>query len=362
IRYSGAKGMVSVDSRIQGDGLFLRNSMIKFQGTSSALEICGSGSRALPFYLNQQLVKILEDLGVPPSSFLALQRAEVKRLRETPGSAAQAAEFLEGTQIPRSLNFPWLIRILQSPVFNISFNEDIFLRSLVKLAILIRLRDIKYKARIPVPKAVTLYGVMDETGILREGEIFCPMATEDGRRQVLVRNSVVITRSPALHPGDIQIVNAVDVPSGHPLRKLHNCVVFSQRGRRDLPSMLSGGDLDGDLYNVIYDETLTPEAIYMPAEYPRVEERVLDRPVQREDIIDFFVTFMQQDQLGRIATSHQVLADQRPDGTLDPDCLLLAELHSTAVDFSKSGTPVCLFPTPEFLGKENIADTIYRSI
>jgi hypothetical protein len=38
--------------------------------------------------------------------------------------------------------------------------------------------------------------------------------------------------------------------------------------------------------------------------------------------------------------SHQILADQKPLGTLDPDCKKLAELHSTAVDFSKTGIAV----------------------
>jgi hypothetical protein len=59
---------------------------------------------------------------------------------------------------------------------------------------------------------------------------------------------------------------------------------------------------------------------------------------------DFFVKFMETDQLGRIATTHQVLADQKPLGTRDPDCKLLAEMHSTAVDFSKTGVPVRFAP------------------
>ncbi|KAI5305850.1 hypothetical protein KEM56_003119 [Ascosphaera pollenicola] len=217
IRYAGAKGMVSLDSRLAGDQLCLRKSMIKFEATGSAIEICGSGIRALPFYLNQQLIKILEDLGVSPSAFMRLQRQEIDRLRSTPGSVAKAADFLEGTHIPRSINFPWLLRTLEKEL-QLSFRDDPFLRALVNLAILIRLRDLKYRARIPVSQAVTLYGVMDETGYLKENEVYCAMTGEDGRTQVLVRNEVVITRSPALHPGDIQIVNAVnvDIPN-HPL-------------------------------------------------------------------------------------------------------------------------------------------------
>ncbi|KAL8778941.1 MAG: hypothetical protein Q9213_007176 [Squamulea squamosa] len=49
---------------------------------------------------------------------------------------------------------------------------------------------------------------------------------------------------------------------------------------------------------------------------------------------------MEQEQLERIATQHMTLADQYEQGTLHPDCIKLAELHSTAVDFSKAGIPI----------------------
>jgi hypothetical protein len=59
-------------------------------------------------------------------------------------------------------------------------------------------------------------------------------------------------------------------------------------------------------------------------------------------MIEFFIQFMESDQLGQIATKHQILADQMEDGTLNPDCIKLAEMHSTAVDFAKTGIPVSL--------------------
>ncbi|KLJ12209.1 hypothetical protein EMPG_12727 [Blastomyces silverae] len=350
IRIAGAKGMISLDSRKKGKSLVLRPSMIKFQVPTSLnasnIEICGSGIRSLPFFLNAQLIKILEDLGVDDSAFLKLQGDEILRLRATATSTTKAARFLDDTNIAKSVGLPWLIGILEA--LGLRHSDDEFLRRVMELTVLIKLRDLKYRARIRVPKAVTLFGIMDETGVLKEGEIFCTSLSDKGHREVLLNPMVVVTRSPAMHPGDVQIAKAVDVPADSPLRQLHNCIAFSQHGPRDLPSMLSGGDLDGDLYNVIFEDTLIPRIISAPAEYPRVKEKVLDRPVVREDIIDFFVTFMQQDQLGRIATIHQTIADQKPLGTFDPQCLLLAELHSTAVDFSKSGVPVDLARIPKF--------------
>jgi hypothetical protein len=55
---------------------------------------------------------------------------------------------------------------------------------------------------------------------------------------------------------------------------------------------------------------------------------------------DFFVTFMETDQLGRICNAHKILADQSDEGVLDPRCVQLAEMASTTVDFSKAGIPV----------------------
>ncbi|EZF76853.1 hypothetical protein H105_01863 [Trichophyton soudanense CBS 452.61] len=345
IRIAGAKGMVSLDTRRKGEFLMLRESMVKFPTDDLYnIEICGAGIRALPFYLNNQIIKILEDLGVPFEAFHQLQQDEINFLYSTFNSTERAAKFLEDSPVPRSLRLPWLFLVLKG--LGIRYTRDPFLKRVMELTTLLRLRDLKYRARIRVPNAVTLYGIMDETGYLKENEIYCVYLGENGRREILVRDNVVITRSPALHPGDIQVVNAVDVPANSPLRKLHNCVAFSQHGDRDLPSMLSGGDLDGDLYNIIYDTRLIPRKTIPPANYPRVEAKELDRKVETEDIIDFFVTFMQQDQLGRIATTHQTIADQSEFGTLDQACLKLAHLHSVAVDYSKSGIAVDVLSIP----------------
>ena len=188
---------------------------------------------------------------------------------------------------------------------------------------------------------LTLLGIMDETGILEEGQIFCTVSSEEKGTSILT-GSVVVTRSPALHPGDVQCASAVKVPADNPLMALRNCVVFSSKGNRDLPSQLSGGDLDGDLFNVIHDASLYPARIAEPADYPIQTPINIGREVVRSDMTAFFIQFMENDQLGRIATLHQTLADQKHLGTFDPDCVSIAGLHSQAVDFSKTGIPVSL--------------------
>jgi hypothetical protein len=49
---------------------------------------------------------------------------------------------------------------------------------------------------------------------------------------------------------------------------------------------------------------------------------------------------METDLLGKLSISHLQLSDQKTAGTLDMQCLLLADLASKAVDYPKTGIPV----------------------
>jgi len=54
-------------------------------------------------------------------------------------------------------------------------------------------------------------------------------------------------------------------------------------------------------------------------------------------MLDFFILYMNFESLGRIDNSHLSFADQSEVYAKDPKCLKLAELHSDAVDFGKTG-------------------------
>lgn len=334
--------MLALDSRLKGKSIFLRESMIKFRDAKSMdLEICDAGYKPRMLNTNEQMIKILEDMGVNHNYFLDLQAEELKRLGSATSSAKNAAKFLQIHSIGDRFDLPRFLRKL--PDMGFSFQDDDFLTDVVETAILIQLRTLKYKARFPVKDGYTLLGIMDETGILEEGQIFC-IIEEDGEAKVITRSDdskVIITRSPALHPGDIQLAKAVTVPADSPLMQLRNCICFSQKGSRDLPSMLSGGDLDGDTYHIIFDVNPRPTQVFLPAEYAKQTPRELTGLVQQKDMTDFFVDFMETDQLGRICNAHKMIADQSAEGVRDPKCIQLAEMASTAVDFSKTGIPVC---------------------
>lgn len=58
--------------------------------------------------------------------------------------------------------------------------------------------------------------------------------------------NVIVAKNPCLHPGDVRVFTAVDVPE---LRNcIRDCIVFPIKGSRPHPNELSGSDLDGDQY------------------------------------------------------------------------------------------------------------------
>ncbi|CAG8616569.1 6366_t:CDS:2, partial [Cetraspora pellucida] len=122
------------------------------------------------------------------------------------------------------------------------------------------------------------------------------------------------------------------------LNHLKNCVVFSQKGDQPLPNCLSG---DGDEFFICFNERIFPMIDHDPMDYsPPKRKELEDRPVEISDICEFFTDFTKNDRIGMIGNLHLALADFHPEGIFHPQCLKLAELHSKAVDFNKTGVPV----------------------
>ncbi|KAI9369211.1 RNA dependent RNA polymerase-domain-containing protein [Aspergillus egyptiacus] len=345
IRMGGAKGMLALDNKLEGSRIHIRPSMIKFSANIKDVEICDMASKPIPLVLNRQVIKIMEDMGVPDRWFSKLQGLRVDQLRRATATTKNTAKFLRGQDVAECIKLYRFFLLLNR--LKLDYKQVPFLRSVVEAMVLRELRLLKHKARIPVQQGITLFGIMDETGFLQENEVYATYDTMEDRFAPPPKFCrLLVTRSPALHDGDVQYVYNRPPPKGHPLTKLKNCIVFNRKGRRDLPSQLSGGDLDGDLYNIIWDPEAAPARVFKPADYPRVDPIDIGRKVTREDMAEFFVEFMLSDRLGVIATKHMILADQMELGTSHSDCRKLAQLHSTAVDFSKTGIPVKLEEMP----------------
>lgn len=200
LRYQGYKGMVSLDPRLPGKRLMLRENMKKFEAPSANhLEICGAGFRPLPMMLNRQLIRILQDLGIPLEAFMKLQQRAVDELRVMTGNAINTSHFLEQTD-SRATNVPSLIYRLWK--VGLDYHQDSFLSKVVEINVITKLRDIRYRGRIPIPidGGVTLYGIMDETCTLKENEVHVVRVSH--HYAMSIGNSLTLRRSPKVDQGE----------------------------------------------------------------------------------------------------------------------------------------------------------------
>ena len=233
IRCGGFKGMVSIAAG-EGDVLSLRPSMSKFDSAHLlSLDIAGRFDRPLPCYLNRPLTKILEDLGVPAATLLSLQRAAVMNVETSKATFVGAAKLLDysGLGVPGKVATLFR-RIKEATGIDFASYQDEFLQATIELVVLHELRYLKFKGRIFLPQSYVLVGVADEDHYLKEGEV-CASVKRSGKSIVYLEGMITISRSPCVHPGDLQIVRAVGrIPDGlaPTLSKLVNCVAFSMKG------------------------------------------------------------------------------------------------------------------------------------
>lgn len=352
IRIQGAKGMVSVDHTLPGRKLCLRPSMIKFYAEDSrTLEVADAFVKPSRFYLNRPLVMMLEELCVIGGyKFLeSLQDTIMNKTRDAVQSLWAAAELFGDYNLGRVYDLSDVFQELHN--MGIDTLDDVFSQQVLRFGVHHIVRDMKYRARIPVPNGWNLVGVADVHGYLEEGQVFACIIPCEGQEPIYLHGPTLVSRSPVSHRGDVQVAWAIGPPPlGSPfeIEPLHNSIVFSTRGARPLPSYLGGGDLDGDEFVCSDHPLLIPQVVYDPAEYGKAQRNTLDRPSTRLDVADFLTEYLYSDTIGLIATNWLTIMDQSPPGVLDPSSThkhkealeVLAELHSKAADYPKTGMPV----------------------
>ncbi|XP_021909790.1 RNA-dependent RNA polymerase 1-like [Carica papaya] len=329
IRYGGYKGVVAIDPE-SSVKLSFRKSMDKFKSDSTNLDVL-AWSKYQPYFLNRQLITLMSSLGVKDDCFRKKQKEALAQLDAMLTDSLRAQDALELMSPGENMHF-------LREMLNCGYKPDSepFLSMMLRSFCAAKLHDLRTKTRIFIRDGRSMMGCLDETGKLEYGQVFVQysganrwevsadsLQISSGNGLHVVQGNVVIAKNPCLHPGDMRVLRAVDVPALH---HMVDCVVFPQKGKRPHPNECSGSDLDDWL---LYSQ--------------QVEE--------------FFANYVVNDSLGIISSAHTVHADREPMMAKSESCIKLAELSSIAVDFPKTGVPAKIPPNlrikqyPDFMEK-----------
>lgn len=408
-RLGGCKGVLAVAQDIAPREIHIRHSQYKFPAAHEGLEIIRWAQYASA-NLNRQLILVLSALGVPDQIFVQKLVLQLSDLEQAMTDQKMALRILQKDVDQNQMTLKLASMILDG----FQTSGEPFITSLLQLWRAWAIKYLKEKARITISEGSLLLGCIDETASLRGHydsdfkpsvtasvdekakhvpQVFVQLSRDpninnsDSKSNVrpkVILGPMLLARNPSLHPGDIRVVCGVDVPA---LRHLKDVVVLPQTGDRDIASMCSGGDLDGDDFLVIWDKDLLPrEWNHPPMDYTPKRPVEHEGGITNDDITSFFVTYMKNDTLGAIATAHVAQADWLENGVKEDKCefiilliplflftdlplgLRLAGLHSDAVDFVKTGLPARLSQDlkpqkwPHFMEKDHLPkEKIYIS-
>eukprot|EP00029_Vermamoeba_vermiformis_P013257 TRINITY_DN8173_c0_g1_i1.p1 TRINITY_DN8173_c0_g1~~TRINITY_DN8173_c0_g1_i1.p1 ORF type:complete len:944 (-),score=81.25 TRINITY_DN8173_c0_g1_i1:100-2931(-) len=344
IRYGGAKGVLSLDDRLPALIIRLRPSMQKFDSKHKELEITGHSTYRTA-YLNRQMITLLQSLGTSTASLQKLEQA----------MTAKIDKLAEGVINQETLNqLTWgHSKAMLSEAIETFGLEEPFLRALVNKHSSKALVSLIKKTRIFIPNSAFAMGVLDEYGCLEEGEVFYQGLTDTGEKIQIV-GDVLVTRSPCVHSGDMRKLKAVH---RYELSHHYNVLVFSRKGQRPIPNMISGGDLDGDHYSIIAEKSIFPKRTVTPMDYTPKATTTSGFSSWPEGHINFFVHYIANDNLGKIANQWLAQCELQERGALSSVAVTLAHKHAISVDFPKTGISATIPEDcktsvyPDYMGK-----------
>ncbi|CAL1273132.1 unnamed protein product [Larinioides sclopetarius] len=354
IRYGGYKGMLVIDPTLKDTDIVFRDSMKKFDSPNNTRLEIAKTSAPISLQLNRPFITILNDMGVRHRTFLKLQEEMLRTLTDMLFDEKKATSFL----ISKTPNKIFDYKDLYSS--GIYLTTEPFFRSLLLALHRLHVEKIKSKANIAIDptQGRNMLGVMDETGLLNENEVFVQFTKdisygETTRDTVILNRTVLVTKNPCLLPGDVRKFRAVDIPELH---HIVDCIVFPQKGSRPHPNEMGGSDLDGDEYAVLWnDDLIFHRQNEPPGHFPSARQEV-NNNIEDADMIDFLVKYIKTDQVGAIANAHLAYADNV--SIFSDKCITIAEKFSYAVDFAKTGVSRHLEPEEK---PERFPDFMERS-
>ncbi|CAF1284234.1 unnamed protein product, partial [Didymodactylos carnosus] len=247
IRIAGCKGLVIIDPQSTLNEFYIkvRKSMYKVDSDDGTLDICENGfSAPVPTSLNNQIIILLSDLGVPDDTFFDIQQQYFQRLQA-------------------------------------SSNEEYQIMSL---------DDIK-KNKYPLPENECRYmfGCSLDSP-LKPNQCFIRYEILDKGQPTnefrCVTGKVIITKNPCPYAGDMIVLEAVDLPE---LYCQTNVIVFPVVGTRPHFNECGGSDLDGDCYWAYWGSKFKIEPDVPPLKYTSAEKSIHPTIINAYDVISYVI-------------------------------------------------------------------------
>lgn len=348
IRVGGVKGVITVYDDQTEDVVF-RKSMKKFESSHNILEVLNH-SFSIPLTLNRHVILMLSSFGVKNEVFFDMQHKDLMKCMDALIEDEKAFQFVRD----RSKIFEWGL-LPSSECTQEPFFRQILVSNTVDLV-----SSIVDQAKLSVPKGRILMGVLDETGTLEYGEVYAHIV-EDGL-DMEVEGLVLVFRMPCVLTSDIRLLKARRDVSPRVKNLYRNCLVIPSKGPASHAHECSGGDLDGDLYHVIWEKDLIPHSLKMPGydviEVETTKLQEIQKSTSDFDMMKFFCDYLAQNQLGIIANAHLATADKF--GMKDPKTIQLARYVTAETDAPRQGYTVGkiepkLLPTeyPDYMNKQD---------
>jgi RNA-dependent RNA polymerase len=154
-----------------------------------------------------------------------------------------------------------------------------------------------------------------------------------------ISGTVIVTKMPCLHPGDVRKLKAVSSPALEPY--IRDCIVFSVQGYRPNCNEMAGSDLDGDQYWVYWGDEIEIGKVVNPLLYPAATKAVVNN-VTNELIVDNVLDTFTNNIPGIISNTHKVISDKHDRHTFSKEAEECAKLFARAIDARKTGENISL--------------------
>ncbi|EKE38145.1 hypothetical protein ENUP19_0181G0020 [Entamoeba nuttalli] len=344
IRFAGVKGVLTVDRLDMTENIYFRPSQIKIEALPKTIQKLRVIQ--IPQFrsgrMNEQLALGLEYLQIPPSNFISSAKQYLKKYFSVTPNREIISLFQRFTNNPV---IEVALKIIMASNGNQKIYEEPFIRA---TSLVLRMSLLSEKTdfiKFDIDNSAFLMGVMDESGLLEEGEVFIQVTTPT---VTIPSSRLLVVKFPATHPGDFVLLNNVVDKINSEKKKgferltyLRDVIVFSSKGNRPDPNKLSGGDLDGDEYLIIWNPLFLPKPeihSHAPATYDS-EKVHLEKFLEFTDMKRAFLSQLYSKfVLSRISVSHKESCMNI--GMCAEVTKSLSQLISITVDAPKTGAEV----------------------